>query len=124
MAFANPNLIAALMAMKNSFNFIHLTVWLKQVPKPVLKMWYILKINALRSSSFAKHSPKTCRRLVFTVLPSAANFVFATLPNHQAADLSQALRQEGVIVRHFNQPRIKDYLRISVGTQAQKSAID
>ncbi|MET0122168.1 MAG: histidinol-phosphate transaminase [Candidatus Thiodiazotropha sp. 6PLUC9] len=54
--------------------------------------------------------------LGFKVLPSAANFVFATHPEQAAQTLSTKLREQGVIVRHFKQPRIQDYLRITVGT--------
>lgn len=57
--------------------------------------------------------------LGFVVLPSQANFVFARHPKHDGADLAAGLRAKGVLVRHFKQPRIDDYLRISVGTPAQ-----
>jgi histidinol-phosphate aminotransferase len=57
--------------------------------------------------------------LGFKVLPSQANFVFATHPAHDAAWLAAGLRDRGVLVRHFKQARIDDYLRISVGTPAQ-----
>jgi histidinol-phosphate aminotransferase len=55
----------------------------------------------------------------FEVLPSQANFVFARHPSHDAAALAAALRERAVLVRHFAQPRIADYLRISIGTRAQ-----
>ncbi|OZI30221.1 histidinol-phosphate transaminase [Bordetella genomosp. 10] len=55
----------------------------------------------------------------FEVLPSAANFVFARHPAHDAVQLAAALRQEGIIVRHFRHPRIDQFLRISVGTDAE-----
>src|SRR6202140_1333653 len=58
-------------------------------------------------------------RLGFEVLPSSANFVFARHPAHEGARLAAALRQRAVIVRHFPAPRISDYLRITVGTDAQ-----
>jgi len=58
-------------------------------------------------------------RLGFEVLPSSANFVFARHPAHQGGQLAAALRQRAVIVRHFPAPRISDYLRITVGTDAQ-----
>ena len=58
-------------------------------------------------------------RLGFDVLPSSANFVFARHPSHEGATLAAALRQRAVIVRHFSQARISDYLRITVGTDEQ-----
>jgi len=57
------------------------------------------------------------------VLPSAANFIFATHPGHAAAALFSALRERGIIVRYFDKPRIDNYLRISVGTDAQCDAL-
>ncbi len=59
----------------------------------------------------------------FSVLPSAANFVLATHPRRQARDIYLALRQRNVIVRHFALPAIDNYLRISVGTEAQQQAL-
>ena len=58
-------------------------------------------------------------RLGFEVLPSSANFVFARHPAHDGAALAAALREQAVMVRHFAAPRISDYLRITVGTDAQ-----
>jgi histidinol-phosphate aminotransferase len=55
--------------------------------------------------------------LGFEVLSSAANFVFARHPKHGGADLAARLRQHGVLVRHFQRPRIADFLRITVGTE-------
>jgi histidinol-phosphate aminotransferase len=58
-------------------------------------------------------------RIGFKVLPSAANFVFAHYPGQDAAEIAAKLREKGVIVRHFRQPRIDGYLRITVGNQQQ-----
>jgi histidinol-phosphate aminotransferase len=57
--------------------------------------------------------------LGFDVLPSAANFVFARHPQRDAADLAQCLRQKSIIVRHFRQPRVDQFLRITIGTEEQ-----
>ncbi|MBM7484303.1 MULTISPECIES: histidinol-phosphate transaminase [Bradyrhizobium] len=59
------------------------------------------------------------RQLGFEVLPSLANFVFARHRSRSGADLAAALRQRGVLVRHFRKPRIEDFLRITVGTEAE-----
>jgi len=61
--------------------------------------------------------------LGFDVLPSAANFVFARHPQHDAEKSALALRQRGIIVRHFKQPRIEQFLRITIGTDEQCAAL-
>ncbi len=61
--------------------------------------------------------------LGFEVLPSLSNFVFARHPGHDGAYLASRLREHGVLVRHFQKPRIKDYLRITVGTVDQCSRL-
>ncbi len=61
--------------------------------------------------------------LGFEVQPSHANFVFVRHPAHDAAALAAALRERAVLVRHFRQSRIDQYLRISIGTRAQCSAL-
>jgi histidinol-phosphate aminotransferase len=57
--------------------------------------------------------------LGFEVLPSAANFVFARHARRDAGEMALALRQRGIIVRHFKLPRIEQFLRITVGTDEQ-----
>jgi histidinol-phosphate aminotransferase len=55
----------------------------------------------------------------FEVLPSSANFVFARHAALTGADWAKALRARAVLVRQFGKPRIADYLRITVGTEAE-----
>ena len=59
----------------------------------------------------------------FEVLPSAANFVFARHSDKAGGDVAAGLREFGVIVRHFNKPRISDFLRITVGTEEQHNRL-
>ena len=59
------------------------------------------------------------RRRGFTVLDSATNFLFARTPRCPGGALCAALRDRGVLIRHFDAPRIADWVRISIGTPAQ-----
>lgn len=61
--------------------------------------------------------------LGFEVLPSQANFLFVRHPALDAGGLAASLRERAVLVRHFRQPRIAQYLRITVGTRDQCSAL-
>ncbi len=57
------------------------------------------------------------QRLGFEVLPSSANFVFARRPNVAGVTVAKALREKGVLVRHFSGQRTSDYMRITVGSE-------
>ncbi|MCA0304338.1 MAG: aminotransferase class I/II-fold pyridoxal phosphate-dependent enzyme, partial [Proteobacteria bacterium] len=46
-------------------------------------------------------------------------FVFARHPGHDGALLFKGLRDRAVLVRHFSKPRTTDWLRITVGTEAE-----
>jgi histidinol-phosphate aminotransferase len=59
----------------------------------------------------------------FEVVPSAANFVFARHVERDAATMADTLREKGILVRHFMLPRIDQYLRISIGTDAECDAL-
>lgn len=63
------------------------------------------------------------KQLGFNVIPSAANFVFVRHPDHDAVDLAAGLRQQGVIVRHFKQDRIEQFLRITIGSEQQNQTL-
>ena len=58
-------------------------------------------------------------KLGFAVLPSKANFLFAKGESIPGGEYMNALREQEIIVRHFEQPRISDYVRITIGTMAQ-----
>jgi len=61
--------------------------------------------------------------LGFETLPSTANFIFTRHPQHAGVKLYQALRDRGIIVRHFKSPRIEEFLRITVGTDEQSNEL-
>jgi histidinol-phosphate aminotransferase len=123
LAVGHPELIEALERIKNSFNS------------------YPLDRLAIAGAAAAfedrEYFERTCRQVIdsrevtvaglqalgFEVLPSAANFVFARHPHKDAATLAAGLREQGVIVRHFKQARIAQFLRISIGAPEQNQAL-
>ncbi len=58
-------------------------------------------------------------QLGFTVLDSKTNFLFARCPKISGEDYYSKLKQNGILVRHFDQERIQDFVRITIGTPAQ-----
>jgi histidinol-phosphate aminotransferase len=59
------------------------------------------------------------REAGFEVLPAAANFVFIRHPAKTGATIFAALRDRGILVRRWDKPRIADFLRVSIGTDAE-----
>ena len=66
---------------------------------------------------------KELRELDFTVLDSAANFVFARAPWIDGETLYRELKRRGILVRHFDKPRIREFNRITIGTRAEMGAL-
>jgi len=116
-AVGDPGLIAGLSRVKDSFNSYPLD--------------RLAQAGATASVLDEAYFRETCARVVagrealarrlgelgFVVLPSRANFVFARHPATGGAELAAALRERGVLVRHFAAPRTAPYLRITVGTE-------
>ena len=59
----------------------------------------------------------------FTVLDSRANFVFASTERISGGKLYKELKKNGILVRHFDAPRIENWLRITIGTPEQMQAL-
>lgn len=66
---------------------------------------------------------KRLESLGFTIPESKANFVFAAPSRIDAKTLFQKLKAEGILVRYFDKPRINGYLRISIGTDEEMTAL-
>ncbi|MWK55341.1 histidinol-phosphate transaminase [Pseudomonas otitidis] len=123
LAVGHPDLIEALERIKNSFNSYPLDrmaiagaaaafddrAWFDETRQRVIHSREQL-VAALEARGFE-------------VLPSAANFVFARHPGKDAAGIAAGLREKGVIVRHFKQARIAQFLRITIGTPEQNQAL-
>ena len=61
--------------------------------------------------------------LGFEVLPSSANFIFARHPKMSGTLLYPALKEKGILVRHFSRVEIADFLRITIGSMEEMQAL-
>ncbi|MFV0364159.1 MAG: histidinol-phosphate transaminase [Suipraeoptans sp.] len=61
--------------------------------------------------------------LGFEVLDSKANFLFAKHKKHKGSDIFEKLKEKGIYVRYWNQDRISDYLRITIGTDEEMESL-
>ena len=59
------------------------------------------------------------RKIGLTVLPSKANFIFVRCPGRTGKEIYTGLRTKGILVRYWDTPRIRDYVRITIGTPEQ-----
>jgi histidinol-phosphate aminotransferase len=118
-AIGHADLIDGLQRVKNSFNSYPLDRFAIAGATAAIedREWF----DRTRQAVIRTRTTLTreLEALGFEVLPSAANFVFARHPRHDAEKSALALRHRGIIVRHFKLPRIEQFLRITVGTDAQ-----
>ena len=66
---------------------------------------------------------KALEKLGFEVTDSKANFLFARHPGISGGELYAKLKERGILVRHFDAERIRDYNRISIGTEEQMDTL-
>jgi len=115
-AIGSPRLISALRRVRDSFNSYPLDLLAQRAAEAsVLDEGYtaetVRKVIAARD---------WCRERLMAeridVLPSATNFLFVRADEEDAAPVQLALRQEGILVRHFSALRLRPWLRVTVGT--------
>jgi histidinol-phosphate aminotransferase len=122
-AIGHADLIDGLERVKNSFNSY-----------PLDRLSIAAGVASIEDEDYFQQS---CQRIIdtrnkvteelnqlgFDVLPSGANFVFTKHPKHDASAIAQALREKAIIVRHFKQKRIDQFLRITIGTDEECHAL-
>ena len=122
-AIGNPTLIKYLNDAKYSFNSYTMN-------QPSL----ICGIEAVKDKKYfdeqvqkivdtREWTKQELRSLGFEFPDSKANFIFATHPNFAAKNMFEALKKENIYVRYLGGERIKEYLRISVGTREEMESL-
>jgi len=122
-AIGHAGLIHALERVKNSFNSYPLNRIAQLGATAAVLDEEHLRLGCQAVIRSREWLTEELENLGFNVLPSHANFVYARHPEHPGASLAAALREHGILVRHFAQPRIADFLRISIGTDGQCRAL-
>lgn len=122
-AVGHPALIEALERVKNSFNSYPLDrLAIVGATAAIQDQAYF--VGLCQSIINTRTTTIThLQELGFHVLPSAANFVFTRPPAGNAEALYLALKEQGVLVRHFKKPRIQEYLRITIGTDEEMQTL-
>ena len=123
LAMGNAKLIADLNRVKfslNPYNINRLT--LKAGQAALEDTAYFEKTRAAIMDTRAWTMQQLTDR-GFTVLDSRANFVFASTDRINGGVLYKKLKENGILVRHFDAPRIENWLRITIGTPEQMQAL-
>jgi histidinol-phosphate aminotransferase len=118
-AIANEQIIADLEKIKYSTN-----------PYSINRLTLLAGEAAVRDNGYYMDN---CKRIIetreytkavlegmgFTVTDSKANFLFAKSADVSGKELYEKLKERGVLIRHFDNPKITDYNRITIGTKEQ-----
>ncbi|MGG4604074.1 histidinol-phosphate transaminase [Paenalcaligenes sp. Me131] len=119
LAIGQPALIRALNQVKNSFNSFPLGCLAQQGAIAAFEDRAYFEQTCLAVMVTRVVLADGLKQLGFEVLPSSANFLFVRHPQHSAVMLAARLREARILVRHFKQERVAQYLRISIGTDQQ-----
>lgn len=122
-AVGDKALIEGLKRVKNSFNSY-----------PVDAIANVLALASFSDEQYFEHCRQrvitnrkelesVLKKLGFSCLPSAANFIMTRHATVPSVEIFEALRQRNVIIRYFSQPRIDKYLRITVGSESANQTL-
>ena len=122
-AVGHPALIEGLERVKNSFNSYPLGRIAQAGAVAAIEDQAHLEASSAKVIRTRTKLVAELSALGFDTLPSTANFIFTCHPKHSGEKLYQALRDRGIIVRHFKSPRIENFLRITIGTDEQSGEL-
>jgi histidinol-phosphate aminotransferase len=119
-AVAQPQVVAEMMKVKDSYNVDAISV--------------LAATAAIEDQAYARNSWEHVRKerqrlsveldqLGWKVLPSQANFIFVICPHGKGKEAYLGLKQQGILVRHFDKAGLNDKIRITVGTMQENNAL-
>ncbi|RYM05191.1 histidinol-phosphate transaminase [Sporolactobacillus sp. THM7-7] len=118
-ALGHKELIEGLNRLKNSFNSYTIDRLALVGAKAAIEDDAYYRDLSQRIMDTRERTIEQLERIGFHVIPSQANFIFITHREAPAETLFHELRKHGILVRYFNQPRISDYLRVTIGTDEE-----
>jgi len=117
---AHPTLIAALDKIRDSYNVNGLGQIAALAPLDDLPYY---RRNFQKIIATRERLSEVLRGLGFEVFPSSTNFILARPPRFSAKEWLEKLRAKKILVRWFSYPEVRDYLRITIGTDAEADAL-
>ena len=122
-AFADEELISDLKRIKfstNPYNVNRLTLAAGEAA--IRENDYYME-NCRRIMATRDRTTAELEKLGFTVIPSKANFIFAKSDRIGGQELYETLKKRGILIRHFSDPKITDYNRITIGTDDEMTVL-
>ena len=123
-AFAQRELIAALETVRNAVNLYSVSRMAQAAGIAAMEDEGYTLANCRKIMQARDYATRMLRAQGFEVLDSLGNFVFARPRAMSAAALAARLRERGILVRHWDKERIRDYLRITIGTMQEMQALE
>lgn len=122
-ALGNRRLISVLNTVKNSFNSYPLDRLSQAAAEEAFGDPDYYRRTARRVMATRDATAERLREMGWEVLPSKANFIFTRRPGTSGQEIYSRLKEQGILVRHFTNPGIEDYVRISIGTEEEMDAL-
>jgi len=116
----HPALITALQKIRDSYNVNGLGQIAAEATLDDLDYY---RANFRRIIETREHLTRVLSGFGFRVFPSETNFILVQPPHFPAKTWLQKLRARKVLVRWFDQPRVRDYLRVTIGTPAEVESL-
>lgn len=122
-AIGHPDLIRALSDVKYSYNSYTMNLPSQLLGAEAVKDTAYFDETVKKIIHTRQEAKRRLREFGFTFPDSMANFIFAAHERVKAEELYEALRKREIFVRYFKQPRIDNYLRITIGTDEEMEAL-
>ena len=119
-AFGSKELIEGMMKVKDSYNLNTLSALLAEAALDD-REYFQETIGLIKSRR--ENLRKELEKLDFRVSPSGANFLFCRPPDDSAKTIFQKLLEKKILIRYFDTPGLKNYLRITIGTPQEMGAL-
>lgn len=121
-AIANPPLIEALARVKNSFNHFPVDALTQVAGIASSEDFSYYQKNTSRIIKTREKCLLQMQNLGWTCLPSKTNFILAKKEGYDGKVLYEKIKEQGFLVRHFDTALIKNYVRISIGSEKEMDA--
>ena len=120
---SSPDLVKAVFQVKNSFNHFPVDFIAQTAAKASCKATPYYVQNAKQIAQERDIFTAFLREHGWFVIDSATNFVFAKKKGLAGRDVYEAVKKQGILIRHFATPGIEDFVRITIGTPQQMAQL-